>query len=494
MMIDSNSDNSSPAVMQPVISRALRILTSFVNWQPLTMRGLAVLVLSLYALRIWAIPEADLVAAVLGGGLLALCVLMFVLSLMVRVRLGQRLQGEALFDSDNPLSRCEVAAGIVLLHSSIPSYFALCVARRFAQDTVVSNVHVVKGQEPELGRRHLIDSVVWPHRGLWTLAALEFSLQDALGFTKLNWSLPIGVSVEVSAPTVSIKPLPILAASSRIGDQWNQSRERTGDMFDIKAYDSSDGIKRILWKTFAKSGELVVRRPEPAIIPEGEVALYLIARKEEDHVAGAAQDYINELHRNQITVLFGTDGMLSSVVGSEQLANSAPSSTSSSSSSPFSSLSSSVKILSTAPQCFVSTDETIRKAINYSVWSSQAGTGEGFEAYLESLSSSNRVVHNVVVFVGSSKSGITADKRSSDDWFKRISAVAAIHFVKLSIALVPENMAASLLSRMEMRKSHSVPLHKLAFWRKETGGHEVQELAMTIQRSGAEVIEVESRE
>ena len=407
-------------------------------WQPFTGRGLLAIVLSAASLKMLYFPEQDLIAGVLGGSLLALCFILCLFSIILRIRLGRSLKAEVFFSSHDAYSKMPLDAGIVLENSSIFPYFTLEVQRIFEDQCersgIESKTHLLKGREAPNSKRHLIDTIVFPHRGLWTMRGLKCTLKDALGLTALSWSLPNSSSIEISAQTFSIKPLPIVAASARAGDQLSLTRNRSGDLFDIRPYAPSDGIKRILWKTYARSGELVVRRPEPAIIPEGEVALYMIAEREDDFVAGAIQHYIAALERNQITILFGTDGLsgIDNVFHTQD------------------SLESQVRHFTTAP-------EEIQRVINYSAWSPIAGTGRDFAKYLESLSLENRNVHQVIVFaphktedpvfkqsqalVGKALSVISRNEAAVDTlWHMRIAKAASAHSAKLTLALVPPSL------------------------------------------------------
>jgi hypothetical protein len=378
-------------------SRFWRAVMTLYNWQPLTFRGLIAVALATLAIRAFAIPEYDLVADVLGKTILALTIVIVFVAFFFRIRLAQRISAEAFFDAIDPLSRTAIQAGLVLDESSIPPYFSLRVRRVFHRRGVSSFPHLIKGATPEDGKRHLIDEVAFPHRGFWELTAVEYRLEDALGLTSLHWRQALTSGLEVSAPTLQVEPLPIVASSARAGDQLSQSRERAGDLFDIKAYDPSDGTKRILWKTFAKSGQLVVRRPEPAVIPEGEVAIYLIAKPREDYVAGALQGYLRQLDENQITVLFATDGM-----GPEA---------------------------DTQALGFVTDHEDIQKAINRAVWSGDSGTGRGFGGYLAALQNTGRIIQQVVVFAA-----------AEGKWFDAVSRIATAGNVKLTVAMVPREI------------------------------------------------------
>jgi hypothetical protein len=369
------------------------------SWQPFTFRGLLALVLSAIALHLFAIPQSDLVAYMLGGITLGLLAFATIVAFIIRIRLGLKLKGNGHFDSLDPRSQIPVRAGILLRNAKVAPYFFLSIKREFDHSGVLAPTHQLSGSdEPDV--RQLVDSVVFPHRGLWSLQKLNCSLEDSLGFIRFTWDIVIHGAVEVSAPKLDIRPLPIIAASSQAGDQLDQARERSGDLYDTKQYDPSDGVSRILWKTFAKSGDLFVRRPEPAVIPEGEVALYLIARREDDHVAGAAESYIEQLDARNIKVLFSTDGMGDSRVGG-------------------------------MPGWLVTRQEEIISAANKGVWGVHAGTGEDFNRFLEALEDSHRLVHQVIVFAA----------EDNTSWFEHVASAASQRQAKLVVAVVPHSLA-----------------------------------------------------
>ncbi|MFN8391319.1 MAG: DUF58 domain-containing protein [Bdellovibrionota bacterium] len=445
------------------LGRALRTLYS---WQPLTFRGLAVVLLATIAIRAFAIPEFDLIADIMGKALLALTAITMFFALIVRIRLGNRVRAEAFFDSADPISQRPVQSGLVLDGSGLPPYFSLRVKRVFSNRGVLHVPHLIKGSAPEDGKRHLVDEVIFPHRGFWELHAVEYRLEDALGLTSFLWRQPMNSGLEVSAPTLEVDPLPIVASSARSGDQLTQSRERAGDLFDIKAYDPSDGTKRILWKTFAKNGQLVVRRPEPAVIPEGEVAIYLVAKPQEDYVAGALQGYLNQLEENQITILFGTDGMNAS-------------------SDPHG-------------LGFIIDRENIQKTINRAAFSGDAGSGRNFNGYLGALQNSGRMIQQIIVFAS-----------EEGKWFDNISRIASVNNVKLVVAMVPEELdpmvqIAEYERAQRVRKLPRLvreargPVRAIARLvvpelRGGGGGRDVGALARSVAASGAEVLVVSGR-
>lgn len=389
--------------------RAISWYRIFLLWQPFTFRGLMGLTLSIVSLKIIGIPQNDLVAHILGGGLLGLIVVTTAATVYVGSRIKQKLTAVCNFEGTSLLAKTKITSSITLNNSSLPPFFSLQIRRHFAhQDTtsrIESYVHEFTGRD-KCATRYSIDSTTFPHRGLWEIQYLNCKIEDALGFSRFKWQIRMAQTVEIAPQPLAIKSLPIVASSSSSGDQISFTNERTGDLFDIKQYDPSDGISRILWKTFARSGELVVRRPEPAIIPEGEVAIYLIANKIEDHVAGAAWHYISNLHSKNITVLFGTDAM------TEQL-------------SPTGAL------LTDTNSSFAIEPKKISQAINRCVWSKKIGTGTDFEEYLEELNNNARCIRQVIVFSAENNIG----------WLNSLQAIANAHHIKITIAVVPDSLA-----------------------------------------------------
>jgi len=378
-------------------SKTFEVFGRFWAWQPLTGRGVLAAILGTLAIRVFALPEYDLVADVIGTSALALVTLSVLSAILFRILIASRLSAEIHFENSNAVSKTPIPGVIILRGSSIPPFFVLHLNRIFEHAGVNSPTHIIRGKFPSDTARYLTDELVFPHRGYWELRALHCRLEDSLGFTRLSWRIPVVAGIEVGVADLPIEPLPIIASSARAGDELTQSRERSGDLFDIKAYDPSDGVKRILWKTYAKSGQVVVRRPEPAVIPEGEIALYLVAGAEDDYVVGALQSYLKQLADSQVNVLFRTDGIAQAGIE--------------------------------APHGILRREEDIVHAINRCVWGDTAGTAADFPSLLSALESTAQFTSHIVVF-GAAKGS----------WSKSVSAEAARAGIKVHLALVPEEV------------------------------------------------------
>jgi hypothetical protein len=68
-------------------------------------------------------------------------------------------------------------------------------------------------------------------------------------------------------------------------------------------------MKRILWKVFAKRGELIARHPERSVSPEGHLLGFVLARRSDDGLAAWATAYLSAAEAQGITVSCGCLGM-----------------------------------------------------------------------------------------------------------------------------------------------------------------------------------------
>ena len=59
-----------------------------------------------------------------------------------------------------------------------------------------------------------------------------------------------------------------------------------GDRMDIRNYTQGDPVRYILWKTYARTGQLVVRTPERALQPSPKMISYLVVGEGDGPVAG----------------------------------------------------------------------------------------------------------------------------------------------------------------------------------------------------------------
>lgn len=62
-----------------------------------------------------------------------------------------------------------------------------------------------------------------------------------------------------------------------------------GDRVDLRRYAPGDSARDVLWKTFARTGLLMVRKPERSLEPARQVSAYLVADARDEAAAAAAR-------------------------------------------------------------------------------------------------------------------------------------------------------------------------------------------------------------
>jgi hypothetical protein len=160
--------------------------------------------------------------------------------------------------------------------------------------------------------------IVCPHRGLWRVHSARCEVSDALGLVTVSWRIPLPLTVTVSPPRTVENRLPILSSTQRAGDLVLDTNNRNGDPYDIKPYHPSDGIKKIVWKAYAKRGELLSRHPEASMTPEGHVVIAVLAETSDDEICSQALAYIRTLDEMSLELLVGCLGRGSQPLARDQ--------------------------------------------------------------------------------------------------------------------------------------------------------------------------------
>ncbi len=156
--------------------------------------------------------------------------------------------------------------------------------------------------------QHTYADIICPHRGSWRVLAARCELTDALGLITVSWRITLPVTLTVSPPRTVENKLPILSSTQRAGDLVIDTNNRNGDPYDIKPYHPSDGIKKIVWKAYAKRGELLSRHPEASMTPEGHVVIAVLAEAADDEICSQVLAYIRTLDDVSLELLVGCLG------------------------------------------------------------------------------------------------------------------------------------------------------------------------------------------
>lgn len=279
---------------------------------PVTLRSLGLGCITTYFLFGPPAPAFDVVARYLGYGMGLLLFYVLLGGAFARWRvlktapitLIPRTADGGRFVAGRPV-RIAVNATI----GRQPPFFRLSILPTWPSDDVT---HPQPEFRASLGGEYNAEfSVILPHRGEWQLSEYQATSRDLFGLVCYQWRARLShpVSLTVYPPDAIEKDLPITSSRRTTGEAEVAETVREGEPFDLKRYDPSDGLRRIVWKIFARTGQLVARYPEPTAQPEGKTLVYVIADRLEDQVAAHAYSYLSRAAALGLEMRCGCIGM-----------------------------------------------------------------------------------------------------------------------------------------------------------------------------------------
>jgi|GEM_PF-7078173 len=366
------------------------------SWRrlPFRWRSSILFLLCLWTLIFFTPQTHDIIAQTLAAGTLGAIVLIFILSLILWIGIKRRISTETAFISTGSLSTSQTLFGAAYVFSGRPAHglitiqspfvwplFRLEIERVFEHEGAQQSIHIISGRHS--ASRHspakggctyeIEDSVVFPHRGSWSTLGLNICLCDCFGFFRWSTFSPGSSRIVVYPPPTTLPPLLTHGSGLSRGDEFLYNASRTGDYYDVKPYLPGEGASKIHWKTYAKSRQLIVREREFALVPEGEVPVYLVASRSEDFVASALLAFVEQLKARGLSVIFGTDGLEGDPV--KEYADQ--------------------RIESLALE---GSDESLAQVANRLVWHEDCGTGLGFARFAEFVNRLGTNMKSVVLF------------------------------------------------------------------------------------------------
>ncbi len=295
--------------MKKTAAKLTRLFETLAFISPLSLRGFIALGISALCLYYLAKEYSDLVSSILGISLLILLTFFTLILIFSAPYIRKKISISPQDQNTELISRRENSTGFTVNNIKIPPFFYLSIQRAIDDKHVRHTTHILRGSTSHTSsRRTCLDTIHFPHRGVYESRGYILEFGDILGLSKRKWLHELPLLYQVFTPRSEIAPLPIMAASTQLGDTETSQKNKSGDLFNIRTYQAGDSLKRILWKVYARSGNLVVREPEPAIIPEGEVAVFVLAQKREDSVVSCALSYLRMLERQNIIYRTGFSG------------------------------------------------------------------------------------------------------------------------------------------------------------------------------------------
>lgn len=297
-----------------------------------TLQGFVLLLFGISMVIGPASQHSDLIAAVIGYSLLILVPIMSIGTLYAGWRMASRIRiritystaaapGAAAEDFTRPRSQRPFSLCLRLSETSLPPLFSLSLTPQFSQEASTATWKIT-GQIR--AGKDIEQSLSMPHRGYWTLSHVDCTVQDSFGLSKFSWQFQLHPSLRIPIfPEESpSQQIPIHTSNTTSGTEQIELQNRGGDLFDVKRYHPADGARRILWKVYAKSGELLSRHPEPSMRPEGTVSTLVLAGKNDDDLCSIVLTYLQGLEDDGLAFSLATDGHMKASIGEHAIATS----------------------------------------------------------------------------------------------------------------------------------------------------------------------------
>jgi hypothetical protein len=134
-----------------------------------------------------------------------------------------------------------------------------------------------------------VESVTPTERFQTDLVVRRVVIEDVLGLMRIAWRHPERAPVTVLPNVGQLRQMPVIRTLAGGEDLPLPSGDPEGDRVDYRRYGPGDPVRTILWKTFARTRQLMVRTPERAIAPARRTVAYLVAAPGDEPAAAAAR-------------------------------------------------------------------------------------------------------------------------------------------------------------------------------------------------------------
>jgi hypothetical protein len=255
-------------------------LTTARDLFPFTPLGIALAAGAYAALRAFAYAELDLVWLVTGYAAIGLCVLSFscviASALFVAWRLRKSPLREALRLETDRLA---------------PTGYGLPALRfmPFVQLRWEYVSPIAKQLELRLVAGKLVEHVALFERGQYEAIRRRVFVQDPFGLARIALRSNEPRDLWVLPHLGGLSQLPALTAFAGGSDLPHPMGLEDGDRLELARYTPGDPARFIHWKAFARTGKLLVRRPERAVAVARRCAAFFIAGPDDDATAATAR-------------------------------------------------------------------------------------------------------------------------------------------------------------------------------------------------------------
>lgn len=282
-----------------LITRSRSWLGRAADTVPPTARGCCVALLAAFSLWTYGYGSLDLVLFVVGIAGLVLFMMTGVTVATTAYLLRRRLDG-----SDPVVWRQQLEAG-----SLIRTGFRAPALERVPLVKISWEWLEPSGIDCRQRRKgsSLVEEVVAHRRCLAAALVRRFTVRDVFGLTRVAWTRRYPTPLTVLPDTGRLRNMPVVQSLAAGEGLPHPAGAPEGDRMEIRRYTPGDSVRNILWKTFAKTGQLNVRLPEKSVDRARRTVAYLVAGEDDEPAAAAARVALEGGALGE-RWLFGADG------------------------------------------------------------------------------------------------------------------------------------------------------------------------------------------
>lgn len=272
--------------------RVVQPLERFIDWLPFTVGGGLFLLSSIGATWYFGVRRTDLVLIILGSVGIALSIVGCFLTLLGGIWMRWHFRVLPTWSTTMVVQGRHRIRSEIRLPWWIPLIQAHWTWNEGRFDVTLD------GDE---------ECVTPIRRGYCDIIHRRIHVGDAFGICEVTIRSQQPVSISILPQATSLLMPDIVQGLRLGGEQPHPLGHPSGDRIDIRNYAVGDPVRYILWKVYARTGELVVRTPERAFEPAERLLAYLVVHPEDSMSASLASEVLQG-HLLGENWAFGVDG------------------------------------------------------------------------------------------------------------------------------------------------------------------------------------------
>lgn len=279
--------------------KARKLASRVIDPFPLTPLGLVVVAGASLALYFYGVKRVDLVVLAMCAVALGVAVVCTIAVMITALALKIALTRALAKERGTLGLECGFPTRVGFSVSSLWWVPFVTVSWKWLEP--IASVRVVNE------RRRLHEESTPARRGLYDTVVRRIEVGDPFGLARCAFRVIDPRSVRALPSVGALKRVEVVRTLSPGDEISNPKGGPDGERADMRAYAPGDPIKFILWKVFARTGDLVLRAPERAFSPAKQTTAYLVAGKGDEAAAGVARLLV-ETHSLGSKWVLGADG------------------------------------------------------------------------------------------------------------------------------------------------------------------------------------------